>query len=123
MAYGTGGSQQDPPKTIRPRTFPMERLYSLYVSIVSLNASKSQSDHRSGGIDMDNNEMLRTLGNIRFLQTVRYLRDIGVLHEFPKRSPNESIRFSQRNLWTTISQDEAQAIAKSVNFPLDRYIL
>jgi Origin recognition complex (ORC) subunit 5 C-terminus len=125
MAYGTStaGSQQDAPKTIRPRTFPMERLYSLYVSIVSLNASRH---HRSGGtdsIDMDNNEMLRSLGNIRFLETITYLRDIGVLHDFPKRSPNEPIRFSQRNLWTTITQDEAQDIARSVNFPLDRYIL
>ena len=126
MAYGTTGSQQDPPKTIRPRTFPLERLYSLYVSIVSLNVSKSQLRHRSSGSDsndMDNAEMLRSLGNIRFLETITYLRDIGVLHEFPKASPNEPIRFSQRSLWTTITQDEAQDIAKSVNFPLDRYIL
>lgn len=126
MAYGTAGSQQDSPKTIRPRTFPLERLYSLYVSIVSLNASKSQLCHHSSGSDsndMDNAEMLRSLGNIRFLETISYLRDIGVLHEFPKSSPIEPIRFSQRSLWTTITQDEAQDIAKSVNFPLDRYIL
>ena len=127
MAYGTTGSQQDAPRTIRPRTFPMERLYSLYVSIVSLNASKSQSDpDRSSGSDCFancNDEMVRSLGNIRFLETIMYLRDIGVLHEFPKRSINEPIRFSQRNLWTSLSKDEAQAIAKSISFPLDRYIL
>ena len=126
MAYGTTGSQQDAPKTMRPRTFPMERLYSLYVSIVSLNASKSQAENRTSareGNDKDHPEILRSIGNIRFLETMTYLRDIGVLHDFPKRSPNDPIRFSQRNVWTTITQDEAQRIAKSINFPLDRYIL
>ena len=126
MAYGTTGSQQDAPKTMRPRTFPMERLYSLYVSIVSLNASKSQAENRTSareGNDKDHPEILRSIGNIRFLETMTYLRDIGVLHDFPKRSPNDPIRFSQRNVWTTITQDEAQQIAKSINFPLDRYIL
>ena len=67
--------------------------------------------------------MLRSLGNVRFLETITYLRDIGVLHDFPKRSPSEPIRFAQRNLWTTITHDEAQEIAKSINFPLDRYLL
>ena len=126
MAYGTTGSQQDAPKTMRPRTFPMERLYSLYVSIVSLNASKSQAENRTSAReanDKDHPEILRSIGNIRFLETMTYLRDIGVLHDFPKRSPNDPIRFSQRNVWTTITQDEAQQIAKSINFPLDRYIL
>ena len=126
MAYGTTGSQQDAPKTMRPRTFPMERLYSLYVSIVSLNASKSQAENRTSareGNDKDHPEILRSIGNIRFLETMTYLRDIGVLHDFPKRSPNDPIRFSQRNVWTTLTQDEAQQIAKSINFPLDRYIL
>jgi Origin recognition complex (ORC) subunit 5 C-terminus len=129
MAFGTTGSQQDPPKTIRPRTFPMERLYSLYVSIVSLNASNKSQAHElnSFGTGKNNDivdpEMLRSLGNVRFLETITYLRDIGVLHDFPKRSPNEPIRIAQRNLWTTISHDEAQEIAKTITFPLDKYIL
>jgi hypothetical protein len=129
MAYGitATGSQPDGPKTIRPRTFPMERLYSLYVSMVRLNTSNhnasSALDHVSVNNSMDHPEMLLSLGNIRFLETMTYLRDIGVLHDFPKRTSNEPIRFAQRSMWTTISNDEAQEIAKSIHFPLDRYIL
>lgn len=115
VAFGS----QDPLKTMRPRTFPVERLYSLYVSIVSLNAS-STFMHSSA---QDESEMLKSLGNVPFLETVTYLRDIGVFHDFPKRSPTDPIRFSQRHFWTSITRDDAFDIATSIDFPLDRYIL
>jgi Origin recognition complex (ORC) subunit 5 C-terminus len=110
---------QDHLTTMRPRTFPVERLYSLYVSIVSLNASSSFMS--SSG--RENSEMLKTLGNVPFLEKVTYLRDIGVFHDFPKRSPTEPIRFSQRQFWTSATRDDAIEIARSIDFPLDRYIL
>jgi hypothetical protein len=123
-AYGIG-SQHDVPKTIRPTTFPMERLYSLYVSIVTLcrshNSSLYLTDNDSN--DIDDNEMFRSLGNVRFLDTITYLRDIGILHDYPKRSVTDPIRYSQRLLWTSITRDEAHRIATSIEFPLDRYIL
>jgi hypothetical protein len=115
-AYGIG-AQQDQPKTIRPKTFPMERLYSLYVSIVSLHQSNSD-DH---GIGKD--ELLRSLGSVQFLNTITYLRDIGILHDFPKRSTTEPIRYSHRQLWTSITRDEVERIAISIKFPLDKYSL
>jgi Origin recognition complex (ORC) subunit 5 C-terminus len=119
-AFGTGS--QDRLKTLRPRAFPMERLYSLYVSMVSLNPSNELSqDNYDAAMHQD--EMLRSLGNISFHETVAYLRDIGILHDHPKRSASENIRLSQRNFWSSITRDEAQAVAKSVKFPLDRYIL
>jgi Origin recognition complex (ORC) subunit 5 C-terminus len=126
-AYGVG-SKTDAPKTIRPRTFPMERLYSLYVSIVSLNKSDElvscfSNFRNSDGIVMDENEMSQSLGSVPFLETITYLRDMGVLHDYPKRSVTDPIRVSQRTLWTSITRDEAQRIATSIRFPLDRYIL
>jgi hypothetical protein len=121
LAFGAGS--QDHPKTMRPRTFPLERLYSIYVSIVSLNASNSLLHSSVSDNATDENEMIRTLGNVPFLETLTYLRDIGVLHDFPKRSKSEPIRFSQRFFWTSIARDEVQSIAISINFPLDSYIL
>lgn len=118
VAFGS----QDPLKTTRPRIFPLERLYSLYVSIVSLNASGTLV-YRSSPEAFDESEMLKSLGDIPFLETLAYLRDIGVFHDFPKRTPTEPIRFSQRHFWTSIASDEAFEIAASIDFPLDRYIL
>jgi Origin recognition complex (ORC) subunit 5 C-terminus len=115
VAFGS----QDPLKTMRPRTFPVERLYSLYVSIVSLNASSSLM----GSSAPNNSEKLKSLGSVPFFETVTYLRDIGVFHDFPKRSLTDPIRFSQRHFWTSITRDDAMEIATSIDFPLDRYIL
>lgn len=119
-AFGTG-NQQDQPKSIRPRTFPLERLYSLFVSIVSLNAS-THSIHLSGDSNC-NHQLLQSLGSTPILESVTYLRDIGVLHDYPKRLATDPIRLSQRYFWTSITREEAQRIAISVNFPLDKYTI
>lgn len=118
VAFGSGS--QDRLKTLRPRAFPLERLYSLYVSMVSLNPSNEDDDNAPMNQD---GIMLRSLGNVSFHETVAYLIDIGILHDYPKRSASDTIRISQRSLWSSITRDEAQEVAKSVKFPLDRYIL
>lgn len=115
VAFGS----QDPLKTMRLRIFPVERLYSLYVSIVSLNVSSAFT----WSSDRQNSEILKSLGSVPFLETVTFLRDIGVFHDYPKRSSTDPIRFSQRHFWTSITRDDAIAIAASIDFPLDRYIL
>lgn len=120
-----GSNAGDPWKSLaRPRTYPAERLYSLYVSMVSLNPSRELTRPIGvcNGAD-DEDDPLKSLGNIYFHETVAYLKSIGILHDFPQRSPSDPIRLSQRNLWSSITKEEAQQVAKSVNFPLDRYIL
>jgi Origin recognition complex (ORC) subunit 5 C-terminus len=113
VAFGSG---QQHVKALRPRTFPVERLYSLYVSMIGLNplSDAPQDKH---------DEMLRSSGNVDFHETVAYLRDIGILHEYPKRTSADPIRFSQRSFWSSLTRDEAMAIARSIRFPLERYIL
>lgn len=120
VAFGVGG--HDRLKTLRPRTFPLERLYSLYVSMVSLNPTSNGSQNNANDAS-EQDGMLRSLGNVPFHETVTYLRDIGILHDYPKRSPSEAIRLSHRSFWSSITREEADAVAKSVNFALDRYLL
>jgi len=117
-AFGST-SVADRLRSLRPRTYPAERLYSLYVSMVSLNPSNDLLSHDNN----DNDDALKSLGNIHFHETVAYLRSLGILHDFPKRSATDTIRLSQRSFWSSITKDEAYQVAKSVNFPLDRYIL
>ena len=115
-----GSSAADRLKSLRPRTYPAERLYSLYVSMVSLNASNDLlADDNGGGDD----EALKSLGNIHFFEMVAHLKSLGILHDYPKRSPSDTIRLSQRSFWSSITKDEAQQVAKSVNFPLEKYVL
>ena len=118
--------------SLRARTYPVERLYSLYVSMVSLNhasaitatTTSSGGDWTSSNADNNNDaEAVRSLGNIYFFDMVAHLQSMGILHDFPKRSPNDLIRLSQRSLWSSITRDEAEQVAKSVQFPLDRYIM
>jgi hypothetical protein len=113
VAFGLSFTDQN---THRARSFPLERLYSLYVNIINLNYSNNA--------DTENGEdALRSLGTIEFDSAVASLIDIGVLHEYPSRSSTETKRLSQRSVWSSITWSEAQDAAKRVNFPLDRYTL
>lgn len=111
VAFGFSFTDQN---THRARSFPLERLYSLYVNMINLNYCKN-SEPENG------EDALRSLGTIEFDASVAFLIDVGVLHEYPSRSSTETIRLSQRSVWSSITKSEAQDAAKRVNFPLDRY--
>jgi hypothetical protein len=114
LAFGSSSQQ---PKTLRPRSFPLERMLSVYVSTIGLNQSLASTD---GNIDRD--ERLRSLGTSTFNESLAHLRDIGLLHEPPSRTVADALRMNDAMYWCSLTLDEAQGIAKSVNFPLDRYI-
>ena len=116
-ATGRRRTNGDQPATLRPRTFPVERLYSLYVSLVSLNASTI------GDAAENHDELMLSAGNLLFHETVTYLRDAGILHDYPPLSATDRIPLGQRRFWSTITRDEVDGIAKSIHFPLERYIV
>lgn len=96
----------------RPRTFALERMLSVYASVVGLAASSSADDDRS-----------RALGGAAFYDNLVHLCDIGLLHEHPSQSGYEITRLNDPRYWTSISADDAKSMAKSLSFPLDSYIL
>jgi hypothetical protein len=114
LAFGSTSQQ---PKTLRPRSFPLERMLSLYVSTIGLNPSLASND---GNIDID--ERLRSLGTATFNESLAHLRDIGLLNEPPSRTAADALRMSDARYWCSLTLDEAQGIARSVDFPLDKYI-
>ena len=83
----------------RTRTYPAERMLSVFVSVVGLN---------SGGSD---DERMRSLGSTSFFESLAELRQIGLIHG------------NSRRCWCSLTAAEAQSIAKSLNFPLDKYML
>jgi Origin recognition complex (ORC) subunit 5 C-terminus len=122
-AFGSTGQhyvqpQQQPTiKSLRPRTFPFERLLSVFVSIVSLNARSTNNDK----VDSDFDESLNNLGTGQFNELLITLREVGVLHEI--QADGSALRMSQVNYWCSLTSDEANVISRSVNFPLERYIV
>jgi len=117
LAFGSSNQGQQP-KTLRPRTFPLERMLSVYVSLVGLNQAQSSSGSR-----IDHEEKLRSLGSTSFNASLADLRSMGILYEHPRRSPTDLIRMSEPRFACSLTTEEAQEIAKSLNFPLNRYIL
>lgn len=118
--------QQPSIKTLRPRVFPLERLLSVFVSMVSLNA-RSTDDNSFGNSSQqglrsstDFEDSLNNLGTIQFNELLVTLRDVGLLHEIQS---DGVVKMGQNNYWCSLTYDEAFAISKSINFPLERYIL
>jgi hypothetical protein len=93
--------------TQRPKAFPLERMLSVYVSLVGLN----QEDE------------LGSLGSVAFFQSLANMRDIGLLHEQPMRTADQPLRLVEPRYWCSLTLEEARTIASGISFPLDRYML
>lgn len=83
----------------RVRTFPVERMLSVFVSVVGLHSTGSDE------------ERIRSLGSTAFFGSLAELREMGL------------VLGDARRCWCSLSASEAQGIAKSLNFPLDKYML
>ena len=119
-----GSSRNGSSKGYRPRMYPMERMLSVFVSIVGLN--QGQQSERTGkqafgcrGITPG------SIGSSDFFEALAHLRDIGVIHDKAGRSSSatDSANLGAPKFWCSLTRDEADSVAKSVRFPLDDYLL
>jgi hypothetical protein len=102
----------------RPRAFALERMLSVYSSVMGLLCDELPFSSSS----RDGDGVARTLGGSAFYDNLAILSDAGLIHEYPNRSPYELFRLSETRYWTSLTHDEAKAMARSMNFPLDSYI-
>jgi len=117
-AFGADTTAQQP-KTLRLRTFPLERLLSIFVSLVTLHQIEGHKD----SLPEQEAEQLLSLGDVSLQQNLEYLQDLGLLHEQPATGPSEAIRLTGRRYWCELTENEAVRLAESLHFPLTRYIL
>ena len=118
--------QQSVQRIPRLRSFPMERLLSVYVSVVALNQEASSAPSTSANAAtsfIEQSERLQSLGNNTLGQHLAYLQCTGLLHEHPPRGPADVIRLSEPRYCCSLTEDEARRVAQTLNFPLDRYLL
>ena len=103
-------------KNFRLRSFPMERMLSLYVSLVAL--------HETLSLEEDNSRQYATTSlQERFGEWLHHLQSLGVIQETSSSQDKYgSIRLSAPRYTCNITSDQAHSVASSLDFPLDRYV-
>lgn len=105
-------------KSLRLRTFPLERMLSIFVSLISLH--QMDTDKESSDEPVEN---LLSLGDSSLQQNINYLQRLGLLHEQPATGATDTIRLTGRRYWCDMTEDAATRLAESIQFPLSRYVL
>lgn len=118
-AFGTNPTAQ--PKSLRLRTFPLERMLSIFVSLVTLHQIDKSNNKES--MPDEESEQLLSLGDVSLQHNLEYLQNSGLLHEQPATAPTDPIRLTTRRYWCELTQEEAHRLAASLQFPLTQYVL
>lgn len=116
-AFGNNAANAQP-KSLRLRTFPLERMLSIFVSLITLHQMEANKDSSE-----ESAENLLSLGDPSLQQNMNYLHSLGLLHEHPTTGPNDMVRLTGRRYWCDLTEDEASGLADSLQFPLTRYVL
>ena len=119
-----GSSRNVSSKGYRPRLYPMERMLSVFVSIVGLNQGQ-QPGRKSKEMGGSPTITPGSIGSTDFFEALAYLRDIGILHDKAGRSSSvtDTQNLVNPKFWCSTTRDEADTVAKSIGFPLDDYLL
>lgn len=115
VAYSASTTEVKQLQSLRPRPFQLERVLSIFVTLVRLNP-------RDGGIfaDMDE-ERIQSLGSTRLDMDLKQLVDLGFLHPASGRHANENL--DRARFWCSLTRAEADRIATRASIPLDNYML
>jgi len=100
---------------LKPRSFPLERMMSIFVNIVGLHEGKELV--LTTGTTAT---FVSALGNAVFLENLGQLRLLGLLRELTN---DEGTPLSGAMYCCDIGKEDAESIAKSVQFPLNKYLL
>lgn len=121
VAFGSTLSEQQQLNTIRPRPFLLERMLSIFVTLVGLNPAREDLLIDTG----DRDDFLQSLGSTFLYTNLAQLHDFGHLHEasFTGSLKTEQINLSSTKYCCSLTRDEAMALAKKVDIPLAVYLL
>lgn len=113
-AYATWDQQRT--KMLKPRSFPLERMLSIFVNIVGLHEGRDLV--LTAGATTSS--FLSSLGHSVFLETLGQLRASGLLREI--MSDGET-SLSSAMYCCDMGKDDAESLAESVGFSLEQYLL
>lgn len=130
LAFGSTTWEQQRLKMLRPRTFPLERMLSVFVNIVGLIGGEEKLRLTTNST-ADPRELLSSIGSTCFFENLARLREIGLLHEVlgPSTSGGEGftsfdgINMMSTMYWCELNREDAETLAASVDFPLANFLL
>jgi hypothetical protein len=133
VAYGeasTGSGsvgQAEQLKSLRLRSFPLERVFSIFVSLVRFNPMKTElsGSINSLGEDVDDSLLTTMMGSQRLHDDIAHFIDSGKLHptNYTGIVKGEQINLSSARFWCSVTREEAMSIADSINVPLEKYLV
>jgi hypothetical protein len=117
VAFSASANEVKELQSLRPRPFQLERVLSIFVTLVRLNP-------RDAGIfaDMDE-ERIQALGSTRLDMDLKQLVDLGFLHPASSAGPQANENLDRARFWCSLTRAEADRIAKRASIPLDNYML
>jgi hypothetical protein len=130
LAYGSTAWEQQRLKMLRPRTFPLERMLSVFVNIVGLIGGEEKLRLTTNST-VDPRELLHAIGSTCFFENLARLRETGLLHEVQGAFTGggdgftsfDGINMLSSKYWCELNRDDAEALAASVEFPLENFLL
>lgn len=121
VAFASTGGGIEQLKSLRPRPFLVERVFSIFVTLVRLNPDSAPQWCGKKGIEYNTD----SLGSSRLYEDLRSLIDLGVLHPvaFSGDVRGEQINLNGARFWCSLTVQEAEHLAEKVGIPLDSYLV
>ncbi|KAL3923928.1 MAG: hypothetical protein SGILL_001362 [Bacillariaceae sp.] len=114
--YGGNDEDQAFGNASRSRAFALERVFSIFVTLVRLNPTSDEDDLDS---------LMESLGSTRLYVDLLHLVDLGYLRSTAHNGlvKGEQINLSTARFTCSLSEDEAVDIGKRHGIPLEQYLL
>lgn len=110
---GQQPKQVDQLRSLKLRPIPLERVFSIFVTLVRLNPSQIEDDN-------DDESIIDDLGSSRLYTDLSHLIDLGYLHLI---KGNQPLPNAPSRILCTLTREEALEISKRIGIPLERYLL
>jgi Origin recognition complex (ORC) subunit 5 C-terminus len=132
VAFGTSASgdaatRGEQLRSLRPRPFPLERVFSIFATLVRLNPPKNERAAMlhgdvDGGRDLE--ALIDSLGSTQLHTDVMELVDSGYLHRASYQGSirAEQISLSNAKFWCSLTKEEAIEISTHLDIPLEKYL-
>lgn len=121
VAFASTAGGIDQLKSLRPRPFLVERVFSIFVTLVRLNPDSAPQFPGKKRYEYS----VESLGTSRLYEDLRSLIDLGYIHPvaFSGSVRGEQINLNGAKCWCSLTAKEALQLAESVGIPLESYLV
>jgi hypothetical protein len=108
-------------RSLRPRPFQVERVFSIFTTLVNLNPVRSGEATERG----DEDDTAESLGSFHLYDDLAQLIDHGHLHPvgFVGSVRGEQVNLNCAKFWCSLTKVKAVKIARKLRIPLETYIV